>query len=534
MTVSERDDTPLAVWTERVIFWLFVGLPIAMPAHILINHVTRTNWNWPVSLLYPEVLGTFLVLALASRRTNLLRTWAGALTADPSLRWLVGAAAAFTVWTAVCAVAQGAFAGFWVRALLIGWIVPALLAGGVFALGPRACATAWRGLSLGVVLLLVESIALYVISFGIPRSFHEVVYLNRTSRVWLGLKEGVYFGILTLGNTNDIAVFFAIAVAAASGYALAVARRGRTGLVSAFIAAALVLEYLCYSRGVILCLLLVLMSLISAAVGSRSFRRRELGVVVLVFVAFFGGVFSSDQGRRYWVEQFGGSQASSAAFRWLLWTRALSAESVTKEYRGSAPKAMGQTADVVVVQAQPAGAPAEAAVREAPAANVSTPAAASSLTSEARTIRSDVTARVGSKARRLILGYGLGNYGIVIGATFDAGTHNMFMDALVASGVLGLVLFSVFWLTVLYRVGREGWRHLRTPAGPPGDRGLPAVSALLAVVVITGAGLLVNFKFENLGMMLNGAVVWLLVLTLPDRAGHSRPAEVTSSRVTGP
>ncbi|MGH9203033.1 MAG: hypothetical protein ACRD2A_17545, partial [Vicinamibacterales bacterium] len=207
-------------WDRHVIRLLFFGLPLAMPVHLVINHFTRTTWSWPVSLLYPEVLGTLVVLILASRRVNLRRTWETLLSSDSSLRGIVCVAGAFVAWTAVCAVVQGAFAGYWIRSLLIGWVVPALLAAVVLALGPRACSAAWQGLSAGVGVLLVESIALYIISFGIPHSFNELVYMNKTYRVWQGLKGGIYLGELTLGNMNDIAVFFAIAIAFASGYAL--------------------------------------------------------------------------------------------------------------------------------------------------------------------------------------------------------------------------------------------------------------------------------------------------------------------------
>lgn len=575
MNASGRTEALVTPWTGRIVFCLFLGMPLAMPAHIAIHHVTRTNWNWAVSLLYPEVLGTFVVLALAARRVDLGRTWARALRTDPTLRWLVAAAAAFTAWTALSAVVQGAFPGYWIRGLLIGWIVPALLAAGVFALGPRACALAWRGLSVGVALLLVEALALYVVSFGIPRSFHEIVYTNRTSRIWAGFKGGVYFGDLTLGNVNDIGVFFAIALAIAAGYALQPVRRLLTPLLVAFVALALLLEYLCYSRGVILCLLLVLMVLVGAAAGSSAFRRRELGLVVLAFVVFFGAIVSSAEGRRYWAEQFGSSRASTSAFRWLLWTRALDAESLTSYYRGSGPTVMGQMADAAVSDARPAAepervaappggpaaspesvAPARPVRRPEPTAVVGTPpvsrppgpavmvskpvvnqaepAAApngqpvgqpkptvTGATSAARTIRSDVISTIGSSARRLMFGYGLGNYGVVIGGTFDAGTHNMFVDALVASGVPGLAFFGAFWALVLARIGREGWAGLRTPHRRWRDRGVSGPSALLAVIVITGAGVMVNFKFENLGMMLNAAVVWLLILTLPERVGDA-------------
>jgi len=519
MNAAGPDEERAMFWTNRVVFLVMFGLPLAMPLHILVNHFTRTTWSWPVSLLYPEMLGTLLLLVFASRRTNLRRTWARILASDPSLRRIVLVAAAFTAWTAVCAIVQGAFPGYWIRSVLIGWVFPVLLAGAVLALGRRARSAAWQGLSAGVGVLLLESIVLYFMSFGIPHSFHELVFTNRTGRVWQGVKGGVYFGELTLGNVNDIAVFFAVAIAFASGYALDLAPRTRAlpGVMIAFVAAALFLELLCYSRGVILCLLLVLMLLVLAAVASPPLRRRRLGLLVLVFAVFLGTAFSSSQSRQYWVAQLRLSDGSTSALREFMWSRALRAESVTKTYRESAPKVMSQAADEAIARAVPP----PAATPSPPPVPKETP------TPGSQTVRAETAAAAGSWMRRLIFGYGLGNYGLIIGATFEAGTHNMFLDAYVASGLPGLILFSGLWFMMLWRMGREGWRFLREPEPTSRDPGVPVPPVLLAVVVITVAGVIVNFKLETLGMMLNAAAVWLLIVTRPD------PLETRPGRASG-
>jgi hypothetical protein len=223
-------------------------------------------------------------------------------------------------------------------------------------------------------------------------------------------------------------------------------------------------------------------------------------------------------------------------------TGAHNAEAVRVESHESAPPTLSEAADDTVLAARTGGAEAGSATKESgkaapktasriseeriapvPSAPEPTPRQPPDAPGEAaqpapRAVRADLAAQVGSWKRRLIFGYGLGNYGVIIGATFEAGTHNMFLDAHVASGVPGLVLFSGFWFMMLWRMGREGWRILREGTSPPRESIVPLPSVLLAVFVITVAGVIVNFKFETLGMMLNAAVVWLLIVTLPDRA----------------
>lgn len=128
----------------------------------------------------------------------------------------------------------------------------------------------------------------------------------------------------------------------------------------------------------------------------------------------------------------------------------------------------------------------------------SSPQEAAALSAEA--LRGRVAESVGDRQRRLLFGYGTGNYGLLAGATPDFGVHNLFLEAFVAGGALGLALFIVLWAGFVWRA--YGWAM----AGG----GATAWSALAVAGFLTFVGAFVSVRFENLGTYVLGTIFWLI------------------------
>jgi hypothetical protein len=129
---------------------------------------------------------------------------------------------------------------------------------------------------------------------------------------------------------------------------------------------------------------------------------------------------------------------------------------------------------------------------------------------------------------RLLFGHGPGNFGLAMGATYDAGTRNLFIDAIVDAGVPAGLLFGLFWLVALCRA----WRYLAeagTAGGPPATHDVPAHLPWLALVSMTVVGVLVGLRLDHLGTMLHASVLWLAI------ASTARPAVAAAEpRAVGP
>jgi O-antigen ligase len=96
--------------------------------------------------------------------------------------------------------------------------------------------------------------------------------------------------------------------------------------------------------------------------------------------------------------------------------------------------------------------------------------------------------------------------------TFDAGTHNMFMDTLADSGVPGLLLLIGFWGIVALRFARSALAELRL--GVKSERDPPCIAMFLSFVVITMCAIAVNFRLGFLGFTLEAAILWLMIVTI--------------------
>lgn len=115
-------------------------------------------------------------------------------------------------------------------------------------------------------------------------------------------------------------------------------------------------------------------------------------------------------------------------------------------------------------------------------------------------MRDAISAGVGGTLRRVLFGYGTGNYGLIAGATPDMGVHNIFLESFLSGGAAGLVLFGSFWIVFLYRLWR--WTRL-TPGGD-------AIGVFVSGLVLTLLGVGVSVRLENLGTLVLGTILWWL------------------------
>jgi O-antigen ligase len=474
-----------------------------MPVHIAIRHLTHARvWEWRTVLFLPETVVTVLLAILVFKSPEFRRSFFDRISRDGELRVIFWIAIGFSAWYCVSAVAQGSLPEYWLRNILIAWLLPIVVATALLALGTSSIELAWKGLKIGVTALLLEALVLYLMSFGVPRSFEELVFVNRTGKAFWGPRQGIYFGALTLGNFNDIALFFAACGAYMLGQSVDDRRQGKHAIGSlAFFSGCLVLEYLCYSRGCIIALFVVSGAWIVIC------RRLHLRVTAtmaayLVGLGLFAlMVFASQQSREYWAGQFVGQVSSTARFRLTQWSSALDGERLARQYQLMIPEqALRRTMQAVAEQLRPGQAD----------------------TVKMEETRAAVVRRIGSERRRMWLGYGPGNYGLLVAWNYDSGTHNAFVDAFVATGLPGALLFGALWLLWVVRVARNVVRASLSERGA-------SLGILLGVLLVTIGAIVVNFQVESLGLMLNGAILWLVVVSARITPGPQGVAATPSS-----
>jgi hypothetical protein len=397
-----------ARWLRRITFGLFFYLPLSMPGHILVNHYTRTIWSWPTLFLCPETIGVLILAWLSFSKSRSRREIHASLEANGLLGALLYLALVFILWVSVSAAVQHAYPGYWIRSLLAGWVLPLVLA--LALLGAREAGVldaAWKGLAAGAAVLLLESLVLYFVSFGFPTSFNDLIFVNRTWKIFSGIKGKVFFGELTLGSVNDIAIFFGAGLAVLVGL-LVNGIRVRTSVAAGILGgliAALALEYLTYSRGVLLSLMAV--GLVAGGVGFAVPRLRTPltvpGLLVLLF--FFVSLFAPDGSVEYWQSQFRSAGGSSAEFRRELWKGALSGKDESARFRKQASADVSRAVDAALATVAPVPSGSGARLDAGVLVNAE---------------RAAARERVSSPARRLAFGYGLGNYGLAQGISYDA------------------------------------------------------------------------------------------------------------------
>lgn len=493
----------------RLAFWLFLYIPLSMPGTMAIAYLTGLTWSWATVFLRPEtVLALALLGVCFGRRGARQRLWA-LLRGNGGLRATVGFGVAFVTWYALAAIVQGAFPGYWLRNLLVGWIIPALVALALRSVDDEnALRLAWKGLIVGLAILTVECLVLYIVSFGIPTSFHEIVFVNRTSRVHAGVRGGVYFGRVTLGEFNALAVFFTGVVAGLSGALCRVrADAGTTRrMLVAGLVAALGVEYLCYSRGAVIAI-----GIVAALIGAMALlwpvnRTRGLFIALGINLLFLGSLFIGSGSWDYWMRHVSFSRGSTSAIRLTLWKAAVDGRSEATELRKGIPEASKIQMDQALVSALQSreGAPRGVPLAQDP--------------HRAEDLRREISERVKPLWRRAAFGYGPGNFGVHQGLVFETSTHNLCFDAFADAGAIGCVLFIGLWCTLGIRLlraaRREGPEDTRRGAGPS------ATALFLALLAVFISGNLVSFQLVSAGAGISGAILWLVAVTPEPSVRH--------------
>lgn len=487
MSVSNRQDLPLAgrplsigmlpVMTPRgICSYLLVSLyfyfPVSMSFRYALHAVLDPQGRWSF-LGYPETLAVLIVLALAiaaarEKRLGALRRF------DPEFVRLLALAAAYATAVAASSFLQGSNPDFAIRKLSMQWILPLLLAIGLrLVWTPDLDAAVYRALLGGTLLLAGVALVTYLLSFGVPRSFDEMVFFNRTWLIWKGMRGHVSFGEIPFGGVNPLAAHVATVWCLALGGLAGRSPRFRT-LALCFLL--MVVELLCYSRGV---LLFLICASAATATALPEVRRSWRAVAILALPAALVLATLVLGGTSYWRAQVEVRPGTTAASRVRQWLGVASVQRISG--LELPPGAM--------------------------AGNGLTP-------EQARTL----SERLGGPSRRLWIGYGLGHYGLLRGLVPDSGSHNLFLDGLIEAGVLGFALLACLFVLGLFRRWRD-WRESRTL-----DSTARAVawSRLLALASVVFIGLAVDYRLENLGTMTGSAVLWLL-LVRPRQAATGGP-----------
>ena len=495
--------------TNYVVASLFFYLPLSMPLHIAVHQIVDHRSVW-VSLAYPESLAILLLALLVFARSR-SRSLSLSARNDSGFWWIVGCACAYLVFAGAAAVLQGSDLPFAVRKLTMQWALPIFLAISLRRIWSPALDHLIRwALIRGTFALLLLALVAYVCSFPIPRSFGELVFVNRTSLIWRGLSGGVLFGEIPFGGVNPLAAHIATVSCLVIGSLLARERFLSKPFLLSWIGLAWLIEYLCFSRGA---LLFLFAAVLAFAVNSLALRGPRLSPTVIGLTgALFLAATLPPGALAYWNEQLRALPGSSAASRSSQWKHIAEGEEIAEsEIPAAASDRMRE--DVANEWAEEKEGPDERADATTPRLS-EVSIAKRSKPSAYEELQKEITARIGEPTRRLLIGYGVGNYGILRGLVPDSGSHNIFLDALLEAGVLGAVCFGLFFLLGFIRRIR-GWLAARKASG---EEEATEFSRLLAFASIAVIGVLVDYRLENLGTMTGAGILWFLVVPPPENA----------------
>lgn len=512
--VSRKALTFLPAWSlqslaDYVVASLFFYLPLSMPLHIAVHQVVDHRSVW-VFLVYPESIAILLLALLVSLRAR-AGTLSSSARSDSSFRWLIGCACAYLVFAITSGILQGSDLPFAVRKLAMQWALPIVLAISLRRIwSPSLDALIRRALIRGTFALLLLALVTYVLSFPLPRSFQELVFLNRTSLIWRGFSGGILFGEIPFGGVNPLAAHIATLSCLVIGSVLACERPRSKAFLLAWIGLAWLIEYLCFSRGT---LLFLFAAVLAFAFHGLALRGPRLPATVAGLTgALFLAATLPPGALAYWNEQLRLLPGSSAASRSSQWKHIAEGEEIAEsEIPTAASNRMRE--DVASEWAAEAGEPASREGATAPRPpKEHFPERSGQDAYEA--LQKEIAARIGGPTRRLLIGYGVGNYGILRGLVPDSGSHNIFLDALLEAGVLGAVSFALFFILGFVRRIR-GWLAARRRSTGEEATEFARLLALASIAVI---GVLVDYRLENLGTMTGAGILWFLVVRPPENA----------------
>ncbi len=523
---------------------LFFYLPLSMPFRYLMHRFLDPNKGWTF-LVYPETWTIVLLLILAGRMVG-RRGFGRTLRQDKTFALLLACAAGYATVATLSAIVQGSDPRFFVRKVAMEWVLPALLGLTLRVLwSNRLDREIWRSLTLGGFIILGVGIVTYFASFGIPTTFVHHVYSNRTFLIWKGMAGGVSFGEIPMGGVNVLAGGVATLLCLVLG-GLVLAKTTRRGVyLLAWVLAAAIVEFLCFSRGTLLFVFALPAGLLLV---SREFRRSRWfhGAGVVVALLLLASILPAGA-YRYWRSQLTLEEGSSAASRLRQAKSALAVERIrgqeipefALDKINQSQETPNQAGHENIAKAGPVAStqetgpqtlPTQTKKRKKPKAEKRVAARLQKLKEAAeggegkvapRPSLEALRQRIGSPRRRLLIGYGPGHYGLLRGLVADSGTHNIFLNALVDCGVGGLFFFTAFFAIGFWRRFR-GWRL----ADGEVERVLQ-LSKLAAFVSIVCIGVLVDYRLENLGTMTGAGVLWYLL------ASPSTTATATQASALG-
>ena len=479
--------------SDYIVAGLFFYLPLSMPVHIAVHQIVNYRSVW-VSLAYPESVAILLLAVLVW-----LRGRSGGLSdsarSDSGFRWIAVCACAYLLLAAAAALFQGSDPPFAIRKLTMEWALPILLAVSLRRIwSPRLDGLIRWSLIRGTFALLLVALSTYVWSFHIPRSFYEVVYVNRTFLIWRGVKEGILFGEIPFGGINPLAAHVSTVSCLVIGSLLARERPRSNPFLLVWIGLAWLVEFLCFSRGALLFLFAAVIALV---INRRMLllRRRQSAAILGLTAALFLAATVPAGALAYWSQQFSFLPGSSAASRSSQWKHLAEGKEVAgSEIPAAASERMRK--DVSGAMA-------------AEGSKNTTPASRERNANAYRRLQQAISARIGGPARRLLVGYGLGHYGILRGLVPDSGSHNIFVDALLEAGVLGAASFALFFALGFVRRIRGVLAARKGTA----SKYATELARLLAFASIAIIGVLVDYRLENLGTMTGAGVLWYLLVS---------------------
>lgn len=414
--------------------------------------------RWWAPFVLPETLALVAALVLVWRQD-------GRLPGLPASRLFRGSLGLYLGGLVASTVANEVQAAFLVRVAVLQYAVPLML----FVLARRAvhsAGDAWRcvvALVAGGLLLYILATPVYFASFAafppdrpLPWPASRILY-NRHALWWHHNDPRMLYDNVTFGNLLNVSQFLVTLLPLALAW-LFVARSGRGRLLAGLAVGVFLLHlFFGYSKGGILIALAVQ---VLALVAFWRTRHPLRWVVAGCLAAFVTVTFAAPEVPRLWWRQLTFARGSSA------WER-LGLIRTPLHFEGYRPRL-----------------------------------------DPATVARLDGEPRWPAYAHMIAVGLGYGNYARWIAQPVGAGTHNLFLNALVNTGLLGLggLVGLVAW-------GLGNLRRAMTPVAAGWRRpAAPLVAGVgAALVSVVAVGILSLYELEYLGTSAGASLLWFLL-----------------------